>query len=142
MPEFDPRSTTLEGEHVRLEPLGLNHVPDLFEAGRSGEIWAYLPIPGPKHAGEMETLVRDIAHIEFFLMPVAQGFTHVDSVFHRHLERLDAGALGAQHAPGLVLQVAPIIFDHQILRLMGADHAPGPVVLPVLAMLFPQPFFG
>lgn len=59
MANFDPRSTTLEGEHARLEPLGLNHVQDLFVAGASKDIWTYLPIPMPKHAGEMEVFVRE-----------------------------------------------------------------------------------
>ena len=34
---------TLEGQHVRLEPLSLAHVPALGHAGAHEEIWRYLP---------------------------------------------------------------------------------------------------
>lgn len=34
---------TLEGQHVRLEPVSLDHVPALWRAGAHEEIWRYLP---------------------------------------------------------------------------------------------------
>jgi RimJ/RimL family protein N-acetyltransferase len=34
---------TLEGQHVRLEPVSLAHVPALWRAGAHEEIWRYLP---------------------------------------------------------------------------------------------------
>jgi RimJ/RimL family protein N-acetyltransferase len=34
---------TLEGHHVRLEPVTLSHVPSLWRAGAYEEIWQYLP---------------------------------------------------------------------------------------------------
>jgi RimJ/RimL family protein N-acetyltransferase len=34
---------TLEGQHVRLEPVSLAHVPALWRAGTHEEIWRYLP---------------------------------------------------------------------------------------------------
>jgi predicted thioesterase/RimJ/RimL family protein N-acetyltransferase len=40
---FDPRPTSLAGEHVRLEPLAPHHAEGLFEAGRHREIWRHLP---------------------------------------------------------------------------------------------------
>lgn len=40
---FDPRPITLEGRHVRLEPLGRKHAAGLFAASRAPEIWTYLP---------------------------------------------------------------------------------------------------
>jgi RimJ/RimL family protein N-acetyltransferase len=40
---FDPRPITLEGRHVRLEPLGRQHAAGLFAASRAPEIWTYLP---------------------------------------------------------------------------------------------------
>ena len=58
-PEFNPRPATLAGEHARLEPLGLHHVQDLFEAGSSEEIWTYLPVPMPGNTREMEAFVRE-----------------------------------------------------------------------------------
>ncbi len=36
---------TLEGQHVRLEPVSLAHVPALWRAGAHEEIWHYLPYP-------------------------------------------------------------------------------------------------
>jgi N-acetyltransferase len=34
---------TLDGHHVRLEPVSLAHVPALWQAGAHEEIWRYLP---------------------------------------------------------------------------------------------------
>ena len=34
---------TLEGHHVRLEPVSLAHVPALWHAGAHEDIWRYLP---------------------------------------------------------------------------------------------------
>jgi hypothetical protein len=34
---------TLDGHHVRLEPISLAHVPTLWHAGAHEEIWRYLP---------------------------------------------------------------------------------------------------
>ena len=34
---------TLEGRHVRLEPMRLAHVPALWRAGAYEELWRYLP---------------------------------------------------------------------------------------------------
>jgi hypothetical protein len=34
---------TLDGQHVRLEPVRLAHVPALWRAGGHEEIWRYLP---------------------------------------------------------------------------------------------------
>ncbi len=38
-PEFDPAPVTLAGEHVRLEPLRMEHAQALFEAGDEDDIW-------------------------------------------------------------------------------------------------------
>lgn len=40
---FDP--VTLEGNHVRLEPLRLEHVPELFEIGHVEEVWRWFARP-------------------------------------------------------------------------------------------------
>lgn len=42
---FDPGPVTLEGIHVRLEPLARRHAADLYEAGRDEAIWQYMPRP-------------------------------------------------------------------------------------------------
>lgn len=41
-PAFDPRPVTLAGEHVRLEPLRMEHATELFEAIRDPEVFRYL----------------------------------------------------------------------------------------------------
>jgi len=46
-PDFDPRPVTLEGEHVRLEPLWAEHAPALFAAGDEDDIWTWTP-PRPQ----------------------------------------------------------------------------------------------
>lgn len=38
-PAFDPAPVTLEGRHVRLEPLRMEHAQVLFEAGDEDDIW-------------------------------------------------------------------------------------------------------
>lgn len=40
---FDPCPVTLEGRHVRLEPLADRHADDLFAGGREGDFWAFMP---------------------------------------------------------------------------------------------------
>jgi RimJ/RimL family protein N-acetyltransferase len=37
--------TTLEGRHVRLVPLTLEHVDELWRAGQDPAIWTYMPTP-------------------------------------------------------------------------------------------------
>ena len=46
-PSFDPRPITLEGTHVRLEPLRMEHARALFAAGDEEDIWL-LMIPRPQ----------------------------------------------------------------------------------------------
>ena len=43
-----PVPTTLVGKHVRLVPLGREHVDDLFEAGQYDEVWTWLPATRPQ----------------------------------------------------------------------------------------------
>ena len=52
MSEFALAPVTLTGEHVRLEPLGMDHVPGLLAAARDGEIWSFLPIEQPATLAE------------------------------------------------------------------------------------------
>ncbi len=42
---FHPQPITLEGIHVRLEPLVARHAEDLFAAGSDEAIWTYMPRP-------------------------------------------------------------------------------------------------
>jgi RimJ/RimL family protein N-acetyltransferase len=43
--QFDPKPVTLEGSHVRLEPLARRHAEDLFEVGKEETIWPYMSRP-------------------------------------------------------------------------------------------------
>ena len=44
-----PAPVVLENDVVRLEPLTLAHVPDLFAAGGGDEeVWRWLPAPTPR----------------------------------------------------------------------------------------------
>lgn len=40
-PPFDPAPVTLAGQHVRLEPLRMEHAQALFEAGDEDDIWRW-----------------------------------------------------------------------------------------------------
>jgi N-acetyltransferase len=46
-PDFDPRPVALEGDHVRLEPLRMEHAAALFAAGDEDDIWLQM-IPRPQ----------------------------------------------------------------------------------------------
>lgn len=48
---------TLEGLHVRLEPLSAAHVDGLLAAGEDPEIWRYLPIGGFARRADAEAFV-------------------------------------------------------------------------------------
>ena len=48
----------LRGERVRLLPMQAEHTPDLVVAGRSRDIWPYMPLRGDS-AADMERLVQE-----------------------------------------------------------------------------------
>jgi hypothetical protein len=48
---------TLEGTHVRLEPVTRGHVDGLWHAGRDPQVWAMRPYPVYSR-DDMETQVR------------------------------------------------------------------------------------
>jgi N-acetyltransferase len=50
--------TVLESEDVRLEPLSLDHLPGLIEAGRDPRIWTWMPTDGSTTEG-MRAIVDD-----------------------------------------------------------------------------------
>jgi RimJ/RimL family protein N-acetyltransferase len=56
-PDFDPRPVTLEGEHVRLVPLRMEHAPALFAAGDEEAIWRFV-LPRPQGLAGYETYIR------------------------------------------------------------------------------------
>ena len=48
----------LEGQHVRLVPLTLEHAEQLLEAGKHEDIWRFLPMPQPRNLTEMEQFIQ------------------------------------------------------------------------------------
>jgi RimJ/RimL family protein N-acetyltransferase len=61
---FNPKPVTLEGRHVRLEPMAAHHAPPLFEAGRDPRIWEFLsdgPFDTLEAMGEYVSRVLDRA---------------------------------------------------------------------------------
>ncbi|WP_326824909.1 GNAT family N-acetyltransferase [Streptosporangium sp. NBC_01756] len=65
-----PDPVTLEGDAVRLEPLTLAHIPDLFLAGGADEeVWRWLPTAAPRSEDELaataERLIGDPEHVPF-----------------------------------------------------------------------------
>lgn len=68
MPWID--TATLEGDHVRLEPLRSEHVDALWAAGNHAAIWQYMPLPVTSRA-EMAFLVE-------YVNGAGQGFATVD----------------------------------------------------------------
>lgn len=57
-PAFDPRPITLAGKHVRLEPMWMEHAPDLFEAMRDEDSWRFMSAPPPASVADTERYIR------------------------------------------------------------------------------------
>jgi len=56
-PDFDPRPVTLEGHHVRLVPLRIEHGEALFEAADEDDIWMWMQ-PRPQGLAGYERYIR------------------------------------------------------------------------------------
>jgi RimJ/RimL family protein N-acetyltransferase len=54
---LDPIPVTLDGNHVRLEPLSLGHAEGLLEAGAEPLTWKYLTVPQPRTLDEMQSWI-------------------------------------------------------------------------------------
>jgi RimJ/RimL family protein N-acetyltransferase len=56
-----PSPVVLEGRSVRLEPLTLDHVPELFAAGGGDdEVWRWMPAPTPRTEAEMGSVAGNL----------------------------------------------------------------------------------
>lgn len=55
---MDPQPITLEGQRVRLEPIGPQHARDLYEVGRDESIWRHLTTPPFLALEDAENWVR------------------------------------------------------------------------------------
>jgi len=62
-PPFDPRPVTLNGTHVRLEPLHMEHAPELFEVQKDAEAYRYLSTPPAKTVGDTEGFIRSALNL-------------------------------------------------------------------------------
>lgn len=82
---FDPRPVTLEGTHVRLEPLGPQHAEDLCAAGRDEIIWRHLP-RGP-FAG--------VADARQWIDEALAGVTGADDISFAIVHRESGRAIGS-----------------------------------------------
>ncbi|MCZ2524887.1 GNAT family N-acetyltransferase [Streptomyces sp. HB2AG] len=59
MAAMPPAPVVLEGRFLRLEPLSLRHVPDLYlGGGHDDEVWRWLPVVTPRSEREMRSLVE------------------------------------------------------------------------------------
>lgn len=57
-PAFDPRPVALEGRHVRLEPLRMEHSGELYAALADEDTWQWLSDPLPRSAEDMARFIR------------------------------------------------------------------------------------
>lgn len=57
-PAFDPRPVVLEGDHVRLEPLRMEHADELFAALADPDIWTWVGDPAPQSAADIGRYIR------------------------------------------------------------------------------------
>ncbi|MEQ4723118.1 GNAT family protein [Nonomuraea sp. B19D2] len=73
-----PAPAVLENDVVRLEPLTLDHIPDLFAAGGGDEeVWRWLSVPVPRSADELAKIARglvsDDKHVPFAVVVKESG---------------------------------------------------------------------
>jgi RimJ/RimL family protein N-acetyltransferase len=52
-----PEPKVLEGNGVRLEPLGREHVPDLLPVAQDDDVWRFLSVPQPQDETAMTAVV-------------------------------------------------------------------------------------
>jgi RimJ/RimL family protein N-acetyltransferase len=95
---MDPRPVTLEGRHVRLEPLKLSHAPDLLSAlTKDASIWRWLSIEPPLDLAPMEAYIASALEgqvagtsIPFAQISLAEGRA-VGSTRYLNISRNDLG---------------------------------------------------
>ncbi len=52
-----PEPVVLQGQHVRLEPLTHDHVPDLLVAAQDDDVWTWMPVERPRTEQDVRRLV-------------------------------------------------------------------------------------
>lgn len=105
---MDIQPVTLQGAIVRLEPLSLEHVPQLTEAGRHEEIWRYMLYGTVTDQDQMRAWVSDL------LSRQAQGSDLPFAVIHRE----SAQAIGAT-------RYLNISREHRAVEIGGTWYTPG-----------------
>ncbi|WP_328645234.1 GNAT family N-acetyltransferase [Amycolatopsis sp. NBC_00348] len=83
---------TLSGEHVRLEPLTLDHAKGLFEAGADPGIWAWLSIRQPLDVPAAERMISDA-----LADPARRPFAQLDAASGRVAGTTSYYQVVAQH---------------------------------------------
>ncbi|HSD51226.1 MAG TPA: GNAT family protein [Candidatus Methylomirabilis sp.] len=74
---FDPQPITLQGVHVRLEPLVPRHAEDLFAAGSDEAIWTYMPRPVLQSVEDTQAWIQEA-------LAAAAGGTQIPfAIIHR-----------------------------------------------------------
>lgn len=63
-PAFDPRPVVLEGRHVRLEPLRMEHAPGLYEAVKDPVGWTWISGSPPESAADTERYIRQALDLQ------------------------------------------------------------------------------
>ncbi|HEX2914111.1 MAG TPA: GNAT family protein [Chloroflexia bacterium] len=67
----------LQGRFVRLEPLTLEHAPDLLEAAQDDDVWRYVSLSRPYTLQEMKTIIegalKQPARLPFATIDAASG---------------------------------------------------------------------
>lgn len=56
---MQPRPVTLSGRVVRLEPLTMDHLPDLAKAARYDDVWTFLDEPVPESEQPVAAMIRE-----------------------------------------------------------------------------------
>jgi N-acetyltransferase len=82
---MDVQPVTLAGRIARLEPLSLNHVPELARVAADESIWTLMPF------GFLTTEERMGAHVRETLAQQAQGTDLPFTVFHQETGRIAGG---------------------------------------------------
>jgi RimJ/RimL family protein N-acetyltransferase len=82
--EMKVSPVTLEGRHVRLEPLTKAHLPGLAEVGLDEELWRWIPAP-----------VRTVQEMEAYIQTALDEQAHGLSLPFAIIERATGRAIGS-----------------------------------------------
>jgi RimJ/RimL family protein N-acetyltransferase len=85
---------TLAGRLVRLEPLRMEHVSELYEASRDPSLWTYKLVRQPQSCSEMAQLVASVLHsqeegvcLPFAIMSIERACAVGETRYHNFTPR-------------------------------------------------------